>query len=252
MSNSEWKLANAPIVEAVIDIDCDLPPGFELAALEGPAREAFRAQYPKPRIRFLEMHRIESKIDEPAKHSAKRAIQALQFLHDDEKQLVQVRAQGFSFNRLAPYTCLDDYLLEIEQAWRSFLGIASPVQIRRVQLRYINRILLPMVEGRVELKDYLTIGPRLPDEKKLIIMGFLNQHLVQEVDTGHQANIILTSQPAEGDRLPLILDNCVVAPGPAEPENWPWILDKIQSLRMLKNRIFRNTLTERCLNLFQR
>jgi len=33
MSESELKLANAPIVEAVIDIDCDMPLGFDLAAL---------------------------------------------------------------------------------------------------------------------------------------------------------------------------------------------------------------------------
>ena len=251
MSESELKLAKAPIVEAVIDIDCDMPPAFDLAALEGPARKVFLAHYPKFRSQFLEQHRIESKLDEPAKHSAKRAIQALQFLHDDEKQLVQVRSQGFSFNRLAPYTCLDDYLPEIEQTWRLFLGIASPVQVRVVRLRYINRILLPMMAGHVELNDYLRISPRLPDEGKLTFLGFLNQHAAQEVDTGHQANIVLTSQPAEGDKLPIILDNCVAARGPAEPANWPWIIGKIQSLRELKNRIFKNTLTELCLNLFQ-
>ena len=78
--------------------------------------------------------------------SVRRGIQALQFLHADEKQLVQVRAQGFSFNRLAPYTSLDDYLPEIERTWHLFVGLASPVQIRVVQLRYINRI--PCRRGR--------------------------------------------------------------------------------------------------------
>ena len=51
---------------------------------------------------------------------AKRAIQSLQFLHEDEKQLVQVMAQGFSFNRLAPYTSLDDYLPVIQRTWELF------------------------------------------------------------------------------------------------------------------------------------
>jgi uncharacterized protein (TIGR04255 family) len=103
-------LAKAPILEAVLDMDCDMSPGFNLAAMEERGRQAFRSQYPKFRNQFLEHHRIEAKVDEPAKHIAMRAIQALQFLHDNEKQLVQVRAQGFSFNRLAPYTSLDDYL----------------------------------------------------------------------------------------------------------------------------------------------
>src|SRR5882724_5307492 len=86
MIEPELKLAKAPIVEAVIDIDCDMPPAFDLAALEVQAREAIQAQYPKFRSQFLEHHRIEGKGDEVTKHSTKRAIQALQFLHDDEKQ----------------------------------------------------------------------------------------------------------------------------------------------------------------------
>jgi uncharacterized protein (TIGR04255 family) len=251
MSEPELKLAKAPIVEAVIDVDCDMPPGFDLAALEGPAHEAFRAQYPKFRNQFLEHHRIEPKADEPALHSAKRALHALQFLHDDEKQLVQVRAQGFSFNRLAPYTSLDEYLSEIQRTWELFTGIASPIQIRVIRLRYINRILLPFTGGRVYLDEYFKVSPRLPDEESLQFAGFVNQHTAVEVDTGHEANIVLASQPPENEKLPIIFDICVASAGSAEAKDWAWIVGKIQSLRGLKNRIFKNTLTERCLNLFQ-
>ena len=251
MSDSDLKLAKAPIVEAVLDIDCDMPPGFDLAALAGPAGEAFRSQYPKPRNQFLEEHRIESKVDGPVKHSSRRAVQALQFLQDDEKQLVQVRRQGFSFNRLAPYSSLDDYLSEIQRTWELFIGIASPAKIRVVRLRYINRILLEFVGGRVDLDAYFRVGPKLPDEEKLQFAGFVNQHTAVEADTGYQANIVLASQPPENERLPVIFDICVASAKTAEPNDWPWILIEIQSLRSLKNRIFKNTLTETCLNLFQ-
>jgi len=114
--------------------------------------------------------------------------------------LTKVRMQGFSFNRLAPYTSLDDYLPEIERTWGLFASIASPVQIRVVRLRYINRILLPLTNGRVELEDYLKVGPRLPDEDRLRFAGFLNQYAAVEIDTGHQVNIVLTSQPPENIR----------------------------------------------------
>lgn len=251
MSEPDFKLAKAPIVEAVLDIDCDMPPMFDLAALEAPTRAVFGVQYPKYRAMFLEQHQIKSMPDEPAKHSAMRAIQALQFLQDDEKQLVQVRAQGFSFNRLAPYSTLDDYLPEIHRVWELFIGIAAPVQIRTIRLRYINRILLPLTNGSVELEDYFKVSPRLPDENKLRFAGFLNQHTAVEVDTGHQVNIVLASQPPENGKLSVIFDICVASARTAEVKNWSWILAEIQSLRGLKNRIFRNTLTETCLNLFQ-
>jgi uncharacterized protein (TIGR04255 family) len=251
MNDSELKLPNAPIVEAVLDIGCDMPPAFDLAKLERPSRDLFRDQYPKFRTQLIQETKIEAKPDATPQLSVRHGIQAFHSLHADGKQLVQVRAQGFSFNRLAPYTSLDDYLPEIERTWHLFVGLASPAQIRVVQLRYINRILLPTVAGQVQLENYLKIGPRLPDEEKLTFVGFLNQHAAVEADTGNQANIVLTNQPQENYKLPIIFDIGVASARTAQPEDWPWILARILSLRALKNRIFRNTLTERCLNLFQ-
>jgi uncharacterized protein (TIGR04255 family) len=138
MNASNFKLSHAPIVEAVLDVDCDMAPAFDLTALEETSREAFQDRYPKFRTQFLEEHHIEQKAGQPPQVSVRRRLQALQFLQEDQKQLVQVRMQGFSFNRLAPYTSLDDYLLEIERAWGLFASITSPVQIRAVRLRSIQ------------------------------------------------------------------------------------------------------------------
>jgi uncharacterized protein (TIGR04255 family) len=250
MSETELKLSKAPIVEAVLDIDCDMTAGFGLAAMEGPARDVFRSQYPKFRNQFLEEHHIESKADE-LKHSSRRAVQALQFLKDDEKQLVQLRRQGFSFNRLAPYSSLDNYLPEIQRTWDLFVRVASPVKIRTVRLRYINRILLPVTPNSKDLDAYFKVAPKLPDEERLQFAGFVNQHTAVEIDTGFQVNTVLASQIMEKGALPIIFDICVASIKTAEPNNWHWILIEIQSLRNLKNRIFKNTLTEKCLNLFQ-
>jgi len=246
-------LARPPIVEAVVDIDCDMPPGQDLAELEAPGRDAFCDRYPTFRTRFLREGQIELHRGEAApKVSAKVGIQALQFLQDDEKQLVQLRMQGFSFNRLAPYSTLDDYLPEIERTWRLFVNLASPIQIRAVRLRYINRIELPLTEGRVELGDYLgKVSPQLPGDTGLTFAGFLDQHAAIEKDTFNSVNIILATQPEQNNALPIIFDITAVGPGAAEPTNWTGILSRIQSLRSLKNRIFRNTLTDRCLKLFQ-
>jgi hypothetical protein len=51
--------------------------------------------------------------------------------------------------------------------------------------------------------------------------------------------------------LPLIFDITVESKKTGEVENWSWISGQIQALRVLKNRVFKNTLTEKCLNLFQ-
>lgn len=245
------KLANPPIIEAVLDIDCDMPPSLDLGSLEEPARAAFGDRYPKSRAQLLSEARIEAPSDAPPRLAARRGLQALQFLQEDERQLVQVRASGFSFNRLAPYSSLDQYLPEIERTWRLFVDRVSPLQVRQIRLRYINRILLRMKGGSVTLGDYLAVGPRLPDEERLKFLEFLHRHVVVEAGTGNRVNTILASQPLEGSHLPVILDIEAVTDASIEPRDWPAILTRIGSLRSLKNLVFQRTLTKRCHRLFR-
>jgi uncharacterized protein (TIGR04255 family) len=206
------KLRNPPIVEAVVDVDCDLPPGFDVASLEEAARARFEERYPRARKHFMQEYNVGVVANALPQMPARPTIQALRFLRDDERQLVQVRAQGFSFNRLAPYTTLDDYLPEIERAWGLYVDLVAPVQIRAIRLRYINRILVPMTTGQVDLDEFLKIGPRVPNEEELILSGFLEQQASVERDTGNHINLVL---------------------------------------RSLKNRIFANSLTDKCIQLLQ-
>ena len=251
MNQYELSLPRPPIVEAVLDIECDMPPEQTLTSLEGAARERFRDQYPTFRSQVLRQHQIESKPSEPLAMSVREDVQALQFVHADGNQLVQLRAQGFSFNRLAPYVSLDHLLPEIERTWKLFVELTLPVQIRLIRLRYINRISLPMENGSLDLDRYLRTGPRLPDEESLRLLGFFHQHSSVEVKTGHRVDSVMTGQPAENGKLPIILDNSVSSEESHEPSDWTWVLDKVRSLRVLKNRIFKNALTETCIDLLQ-
>jgi uncharacterized protein (TIGR04255 family) len=244
------KLPNPPIVEAVLDIDCDLPPGLEIANLEEVARAQFIDRYPKLQTQFLHQHRLEAQGQASIATALPVAIQAYQFSTEDGTQLVQVRAQGFSFNRLAPYASLDDYLPEIERAWRVFLHLVTPVQVRAIRLRYINRILLPLMGGRVDLDEFLTIGPRFIKEG-LQQVGFLLQEVAKEEGTGHDLNLVLASQAPEPEHLPIILDITAGSAVSIEPTDWGQINACIRSLRALKNRVFSNSLTEKCIQLFQ-
>lgn len=253
MSNvAHPKLRNPPIVEAVVDVDCDLPPGFDLLALEARSRTQFADQYPKFRTQFLQELQIEATADTQPKISSRSAVQTFQCLHEDEKQLVQVRPQGFSFNRLAPYSSLDDYLPEIERTWRLYVDLVSPVQIRVIRLRYINRILVPITAKGVDLDEFLKIGPRLPDEDGLALSGFLSQQAAIEKATGHQVNLVMTAQAPVSEKLPIIVDITAAASQPvADSLDWAQIVPVIGSLRTLKNRIFFNTLTAQCIQLSQ-
>jgi hypothetical protein len=118
-------------------------------------------------------------------------------------------------------------------------------------LRTINRILLPVTDGRVSLGDYLKLAPDLSVVHPMNV-GVLATHATGvEPGTGNEMNLTLTTQPMEGAHLPVILDIGVAASVRLETPDWEGIVRRVQSLRLLKNRLFANSVTDRCLSLFQ-
>jgi len=251
MDDSKLNLLHPPIVEAIVDIDCDLPPRQDLAALEEPTRERLKDRYPKLTNQYVQEYKIEAQADASEISSGSRKVQAFRFHETGDEQLVQVRTGGYSFNRLPPYTVLDDYLPEIERTWGIYVELAAPTQVQQIRLRYINRILLPMSGSTFSFDRYLRLGPRLPEQDKLAVVSFFNQYTAVEAGTGLQVNTTLTAQPQEGNVLPVIFDNCVISSERHAVDDWGALKRVIVALRGLKNRVFRNTLTDECLELFQ-
>ena len=79
MNTDTPKLRNASIVEAVLDIDCDMPPDVELADLEEPARERFGDQYPKAR------NRVSHELTLKAKAEALSSLPPAEFAQQAER-----------------------------------------------------------------------------------------------------------------------------------------------------------------------
>jgi hypothetical protein len=63
--------------------------------------------------------------------------------------------------------------------------------------------------------------------------------------------LVLTAQPTVNEKVPVILDITVASAVTADGADWSLMMPTIESLRSLKNRIFRNTLTPQCIELFQ-
>lgn len=251
-------LARSPIIEAVVDIDCDLPANLDLADLETQAREQFADGYPGFRRIFRPASHLFVSGGSSPPLDVRAATDAYQLLAEDEPQLVQVRRGGFSFNRFTPYTDLHHYLPEIRRTWKIFVDLMAPVAVRRIGLRYINRILLPPVEEIVELNDYLYLGSRLPEDVSLKFTAILNEYSAVEGLTDNEVKVRIVIDEyekhpwsRETQPLPVILDIACSHWGAAESPAWENIESTIRSLRHLANAVFRSNLTERCLNLFR-
>ena len=259
------KLKNAPIVEAVVDIECDIPPNFSFnaadektrAAQTEAVRKAFGTKYPQIKELMGFQHVFNIGPDAQSSSPPVTTIAAIQAISESGREIVQIRPQGFSFNRLAPYGGLDDCLPNIKEAWSIFANLVNPKMTRTIRLRYINVLPLPLIDGKVELGTYFKNSSTQPNDLGLSVTNFLSQYNAIEISSGFRVNIVISGIPnqptlaQQGNLLSILFDNTAEGNFSIDPLNWEEIEQSIRKLRSLKNRTFEGTLTKQCLALFQ-
>lgn len=251
MTENYPHLEHPPIVEVVLDIDCNMQPNFNLAKCSESLQEKVGEQYPNVKKRHLMKHTIRQEGESQPNLSVEDSIDAFQFIQKDDKQLFQIRRNGFSFNRLAPYHQLDDYLGEVQRLWELYLTEVKPQHIRDIKLRYINRIELPLGEGELNLDRYLHLGPRVPDDARYAFTRFMRNEELIDKETQYRMVVTLASEPQQEPCLPVILDITGIGAPEGDSLSWGAVETVIQSLREMKNNIFYKTLTKDCLELFK-
>jgi len=257
MQEEKLLLKNAPIVEAIIDIDCDMPPGFQIEAIKDVADKAFGANYPIKTIQNTFSMQMTFGSGPSQSDASNPEVHAYRFQSADGKQIVQARANGFTFNRLKPYGSFDEYIPEIKSLWSSYLAVACPILVRTIKLRYLNMIALPVSGKRFEMESYFKICPRIPCEEDLLVNIFANHMLCTDTSTGHTIRLALATLTKIPDGIGkdgdygVIFDIEVSSQLDSEPSDWDSIVLMLQEMRILKNRLFVRSLTEQCLKLFQ-
>ena len=249
--NYRQPLEHPPIIEAVVGFDCMMPPSYDLTSLQETAQEKLKTRYPSFRAQHVHETELIHTGDKTPVLRNKTGLNALQFVTEDKLQLLQFHKGGFSFNRLKPYTSLDAYEVEIQEGWEIFAELAHPESIRKLSMRNINRLMLPLKNGDVELAEFINTAPTTPENSGLSFKNFVHQHNAWEKSTGNEARIVLASEAPEGGVLPIILDittSRLVTLAPDETEEIEVI---IESLRDLKDRVFYNSITDSCRKLFQ-
>ena len=248
MAQSRY-LARAPIVEAVIDVRVRTAPDLRVEVFEDLGELA--ADYPKrDELTQFEMGFTKLPGKPPDAHQVDRGKIGFRHVSEDGKFIAQLRKDGFTFSRLAPYTRWEEIFAEASRLYRHYLQTAAAEEVHRIAVRYINR--LPLPEGDVnDFSPFLTAPPPFPHEVPAVMTGFLTQVQVQEPDSLIQATVTQTIQRGEVTPgfVPVILDLDVFEVGafPLEPDR---LLSRFEALRMAKNRLFFSSITERTAELF--
>ena len=156
------KYGNPPIIEAICEFRFDPASPWDLV-IPGLLYERLKSSHPKRR----QMKAIEVTISAQKEKVAEQTIQTsdrVQFLAQNEKDIVQVGPQLLAVNRLEPYSSWDEFLPAIKKAFAAYLEIADPKALARLGLRYINKIVIP--EGTIQMENYFDfyayLGQELP------------------------------------------------------------------------------------------
>lgn len=235
-------LSRAPIVEALIQINVDLPSNTDLAPAIA-AHERFKSLYPKARKKFLS----EFKIDASQGQSPSTVVDATQvvgylYINDAETRIAQFGVQSFSFNWLRPYEDWQSFRDAARAMWQIYLETLKPNTVTRIGLRYINDLAVPLpISGFAEV---LTAPPSIPPALPRSLSSFFDRVVLEDQKRGFGAIIMRTIevQPNAG-LLPLILDIDVFKDLAAEATS-DGIWEVLDNLRDFKNEAFFGSITD--------
>lgn len=242
---------NPPIVEALLDIQVALPGDVSLEELKG-FHAGLENRFPETRecVSWPQGFQL-SGAGESQAASGSRSVDGYLFSSKAEGKVVQARCDGFTFNQLAPYTNWDAFSSEARELWLRYARLARPASIRRLSLRYLNQIGLPLPVR--DLRDFCLLFPDIPTPLPQGLSEFFLR-LTLPAPEGRSASIVtLTLEPpAPGATvINLVLDIEAVhvcASLNLDAEN-VWL--KLAELRDLKNQVFGASLTESAKTLFR-
>ncbi len=244
------RLASPPINEALIDLRAELAPGTAVERLAA-FHAGVASTYPESEKRVTVSGSFEvgpsgqPKIDVPPPQHV-----GFMCWSSDRVQAVQARLDGFTLNRLRPYTHWEQFSGEAKACWPEYVRVASPTSVVRVALRYINRIEIP---AKAEFSKYFRTLPQLAPELPQSVANLL-MRVVLGVSTGRAVVLTMASEtvnPAgNSGKIPVILDIDVFQEGDFKPDD-PKIWDILEELRELKNRVFFDSLTEEALEVYR-
>jgi uncharacterized protein (TIGR04255 family) len=245
---SSRRLARPPITEALIDLRVD---GAEPATIELTQELTSRLSNDYPQVR--EQRRFEATIgvaegQHPEAMAQDLGLRGALFTSGDGKLTAQFRSDGFTFNRLHPYTSWEEIYPEAMRLWAEFLDVFRPERVTRVAVRYINHIQLP--GGELQLSEYLNSPIIVPRGMPAKLTGFLNSVLLSDGETGCSARVTHSLEPQTQAGFVLLLDIDAFQEGDWGPADES-IESALGSLRSLKNNVFFSSLTSQALKRFE-
>lgn len=240
-------LGNAPIAEALVDLRTLLQDDFDLGRFRV-LGEQLGDRFPAVELLHGQTMTLKVEAGKPATTTATFSARGYLFRSADGKTIAQFRRDGFTFNRLRPYTSWDELGPQALELWEMYRTVANPPPCSRIALRYVNQI--DVTAGDISLASMLTALPGVPHDRPRLLNEFFTRVVLADPDTGLTAAITQATQPAPGGTVALILLDIdtyrAASAGIPDREVAP----TLNALRKLKNDIFFGSITDAIVNRY--
>jgi uncharacterized protein (TIGR04255 family) len=228
----------APIIEAVIDIRVVPAKEFDFSKLDYAVREKFLKEYPLVAKQFQNEFQLVS--GEHPQATPISSSMGLRFSSDNNNQILQIKVDGFTFSRLAPYENWETFRDKAKQLWMIYQKTTLPQHITRIAVRFINRFDFPGTT--IELSDYLNVFPHVPESN--LMKGFSMQATFNQTDINSTLIITQVLIPShKPDTVSILLDFDLFNEDLRSLQDDFWLF--LEELRTRKNQIFENSITDK-------
>jgi uncharacterized protein (TIGR04255 family) len=156
-----------PIIEALCELRFQSSQPWDLT-IPGLVYERIARQFPKKRHQNI-IHFEVSKVENKTRQDIEGSVM-IQFLNNEEKALVQLGPDLLTVNHLLPYPGWDIFKRLIAENVQKYCDVTKPSGLKRIGLRYINRIVFPQA---VNSEDYFRISPKVPEPIPQVFRGSL-------------------------------------------------------------------------------
>lgn len=242
-------LKSAPIHEAIFDIRVKARSEFQVEEFEE-LKETLSEKFPLSQERYsknITWKISSSEVDPPEVKDL--GLQGLFFRSQDEKTLAQFRIDGFTLNKLNPYSSWAELFPIMLELWAEYDSIAKPELVTRIATRFINRI--PIVEDGLDFDDYLMAAPKIPPDLPQTLSSFSSKVTIDDTDHSIAAHVSQSFAPnPSGEGIIITLDIDAFQFVDLSPQD-DKLVENFGLLHEFKNDIFFNYVTEKTLGLFE-
>jgi len=240
-----------PITEAVIEMRFAVP--LDLTEFEKSVRQLSSVYNHQADIRNVGVA-LGVPFDGPPQATVSDQI-GRRMSSDDLTEIAVLFSTNFAVAQLAPYPGWEDFFKRFLRDWTLWKKAVGYRKIDRVGVRFINRIDVPIANNKsintpIDEADYLNIYPRLPSSiRPATSYGVQAKLRLADIDCELNINSGAVPSPLIGYKSYLLDFDIFMEPEP--PQNDEGLYDLLNRIRLKKNEVFEDCVTEQAKEIFR-